>query len=304
MPERSGVLVMAYGTPKGLDDVDPYYTDIRRGRPPPPELLEDLVARYRAIGGRSPLLEITEAQARGIEERTGVRAYVGQKHAAPFVADAVAAMAADGVERAAGLVLAPHFSALSVGDYSRRAEDAARVVGWRGRLEMVASWHLEPGYVEWLAARVDEAVAKLPPEARAEAVTVFSAHSLPARILEDGDPYPEQLRATAEAVAGRAGLGHWRVAWQSAGRTQEPWLGPDVLEVIDGLARAGAPGVVVCPCGFVADHLEVLYDVDIEAAEVAARAGIPLVRTDSPNDDPAFLDALAAVVRRALAPAT
>jgi ferrochelatase len=301
MAERLGTLVMAYGTPPCLADVEPYYTDIRGGRPPTPGQLAELTERYRAIGGRSPLLAITRAQTRGIEERLdGVRCYLGQKHASPAIAEAIEAMARDRVERAVGLVLAPHYSDMSVGDYARRAGRAAAAVGWDGRLEMIASWHLDPGYIRLLAARVIDALDALPADARADAVVVFSAHSLPARILAGGDPYPAQLEATAAAVARTAGVKRWEVAWQSAGRTPEPWLEPDLLEVIERLAATGVTGVVSCPCGFVADHLEVLYDVDIEAAARAAELGVALRRTASPNAHPAFLDALAGIVRRAL----
>lgn len=300
MSERPGILVMAYGTPKGLDDVEAYYTNIRRGVPPPSELLEELTERYKAIGGRSPLYEITLAQARGISERAGIPAYLGQKHAAPFIPDAVARMAADGVERAVGLVLAPHYSSMSVGDYTRRAEKGAAEAGWAGALEVIPSWHVEPGYVAWLASRVRAALNSLSADARARSTVIFSAHSLPERILQNGDPYPTQLRETAEGVARVAGLERWEIGWQSAGRTAGPWIGPDILDVIRRLADGGATGVVSCPCGFVADHLEVLYDVDIEAREAARRLGLELVRTEAPNADPEFLDVLAGVVRRAL----
>lgn len=300
MSERLGILVMAYGTPGSLEDIEAYYTDIRRGVPPPSDLLEELTERYKAIGGRSPLYEITVAQARGISDRTGVTAYLGQKHAAPFVSDAVAQMAADGIERAAGLVLAPHYSSMSVGDYTRRAEKGAAEAGWAGRLEVISSWHVEPGYVSWLAVRVRAGLDSLPAEARARATVVFSAHSLPEKILQSGDPYPKQLRETAEAVARAAGLERWEIGWQSAGRTAEAWIGPDILDVIRRLADEGNTGVVSCPCGFVADHLEVLYDVDIEAREVARGLGLELVRTEAPNADPEFLDVLAGIVRRAL----
>ncbi|MBA2311594.1 MAG: ferrochelatase [Actinobacteria bacterium] len=300
MSERLGVLVMAYGTPRSLGDVEAYYTDIRHGVPPPSDLLEELTQRYKAIGGSSPLYEITLAQARGVSERTGVTTYLGQKHAAPFIPDAVAQMAADGVERAAGLVLAPHFSSMSVGDYTRRAEKGAAEARWAGRLEVIPSWHVEPGYVEWLAARVLTAFESLSPGARARSTVIFSAHSLPERILESGDPYPEQLKETAEAVARIAGLERWEIGWQSAGRTADPWIGPDIGDVIRRLSDEGATGVVSCPCGFVADHLEVLYDVDIEAREVAGGLGLELVRTEAPNADPEFLDVLAGVVRRSL----
>ena len=299
MSERRAVLVMAYGTPDGLEEVERYYTDIRRGRPPPPHLLEELVERYRAIGGRSPLKEVTEAQARGLENRLGVPCYVGFKHAAPFIADAVEALARDRVGRAVGIVMAPHHSTMSVGDYARRAEMAARERAWAGALEVIPSWHLAPGYVGWLAARVREALGSLPPPEQ-DAHVIFSAHSLPARILEGADPYPDQLAATAEAVARAAGVRRWRVGWQSAGRTDEPWFGPDVTEIVQELAGEAERAVVVCPCGFVADHLEVLYDIDIEAAGLARSLGMTLVRTPSPNTDPAFLDALAEVVQAAL----
>ena len=296
------VLVMAYGTPKGLADVEAYYTDIRRGRPPSAEQLEELTERYRAIGGRSPLLEITERQAQGVGERLGVPAYVGQKHAAPFIPDAVARMKADGIERAVGLVLAPHYSSMSIGDYSRRATAAAEATGWAGTITMVQSWHVEPAFIDLLADYCKKALASLPETVRDQTTFVFTAHSLPAAIVRNNDPYPEQLRETAEAVAGQLGLERWQVGWQSAGRTSDPWLGPDVLEILDSLA-ANADGVVVCPCGFVADHLEVLYDLDIEAKQRADELGIPFTRTRSPNDDPAFLDMLAGVAARALQPA-
>ena len=301
MAERLGVLVMAYGTPRGLDDVEAYYTDIRHGSPPPAELLEELQDRYRAIGGRSPLLEITLAQARGIEERLGITSYVGQKHAAPFILDAITEMNKDGVDQAIGLVLAPHYSMMSIGDYARRVKKAAEEVGWSGRLQMVESWHLEPGYIDFLAHEVQRVLASLDEAARPGAVVLFTAHSLPERILQAGDPYPVQLEETAAAVAERAAIERWEVGWQSAGRTDVPWLGPDILEILPRLADAGARAVVVCPCGFVADHLEVLYDIDVEARQAANRLGIGLVRTRSPNTDPAFLDTLASVARRVLA---
>ncbi len=299
MTETTGLLVMAYGTPADLGDVERYYTNIRRGSPPPPDLLAELTQRYRAIGGRSPLAAITRAQARGLEERLGITAYLGQKHTAPFISDALAAAAA-GATRLVGLVLAPHYSTMSVGDYTRRAQRAAQELSWDGSLEVISSWHLEPGYVRWLAERVTRALAEIPGEARSSTTVVFSAHSLPATILAAHDPYPDQLAATAEAVAARLRLERFTTAWQSAGRTGEAWIGPDLLDVIDGLAASDERGVVVCPCGFVADHLEVLYDVDIEAKERAAQRGLAFIRTGSPNDDPAFLDALAGVVRRRL----
>lgn len=296
-----GVVVMAYGTPRGLDDVERYYTDIRHGRTPPPELLDELTARYEAIGGQSPLYEITEAQRIGLEKRLdGVPTYLGQKHSPPFIPDAVRAMAADGVDRIVGVVLAPHYSKMSVGDYRRRVVLARDDAGLDAAVDVIESWHVEPGYVAFLAARVRDAVARLTPESRERHVVVFTAHSLPEAILRGGDPYPQQLQETADAVAAEVGIASHTIGWQSAGRTADPWLGPDVLEVMERLASEGARGIVVCPCGFVSDHLEVLYDVDVECADAARRLGVELVRTESPNDDPAFLDVLATVVRRAL----
>jgi protoporphyrin/coproporphyrin ferrochelatase len=297
MSDERALLVMAYGTPRSLDEVEAYYTDIRGGRPPAPDRLQELTDRYRAIGGRSPLLEITRAQAEGVSKRVGIPSFVGFKHAQPFIPDAVKAMAAEGETRAVGLVLAPHYSAMSIGDYERRARRGAEEVGWSGELNMIKSWHLEPGYIELLADRVRAALASLAEESRAGAVTVFTAHSLPERIVSANDPYPEQLRETAAAVAESTRLERWEVAWQSAGRTGDKWLGPDILDVIEDLAGRDVAGVVVCPCGFVADHLEVLYDIDIEARELADKLGVDLARTASPNDDPAFLDMLATVVR-------
>ena len=291
---------MAYGTPKDLDDVEPYYTHIRRGNPPPPQLLDELRTRYAAIGGRSPLLEITDKQRLGLEERLGVKSYLGQKHAAPFIEDAVEEMAADGIQRAIGIVLAPHYSSGSIGQYRGKAEAAADKLGWEAMIDVVESWATEPGYVKWLAQRVDEQLKSLPDDAQTATTVVFSAHSLPLRVVENGDPYPKELRSTAEAVAKEAGLDDWVIGWQSAGRTADPWLGPDILDIIRDLASRGKKGVVISPCGFVADHLEVLYDVDIEAQAVADEAGIALRRTPSPNDDPEFLDAVAAVIRRRL----
>jgi ferrochelatase len=277
----TGVLVMAYGTPASPDDVEAYYTDIRRGRPPTPEQLADLQRRYDAIGGVSPLLERTRAQVAALQSALGggYRVVLGQKHAAPFIEDGRADLEAMEVDRIVGLVLAPHYSALSVGQYEDRAKPDA----------MIRNWHVEPTLIELLAERVHDVGVD------ADTEVLFTAHSLPARVVEMGDPYPDQLRETAQAVAARAGIDRWRIAWQSAGRTPEPWLGPDLLEVIPSL---DAGRVVVCPVGFTSDHLEVLYDVDVQARDVAQRAGKQLVRTASLNDDPRFIAMLADIVRQ------
>jgi ferrochelatase len=301
-----GVLVMAHGTPHSLDDLPAFYTEIRRGSPPPPELLADLERRYRALGGTSPLNERTAAQVEGIRRALDelapgrFRVAGGAKFAAPRIADAVDTLGREGVSRLIGLVLAPHFSSASVGDYARRARAAADALapseGGPLDLEMIHHWHLAPGFVALVAARVRDAVGALPASARRQAEVVFTAHSIPARLVDDGDPYPVQVLESATAIAEAAGIDRWSVAWQSAGRTGDAWLGPDVRAVIASLPGAGASAVVVCPVGFVSDHLEVLYDVDIEAGAAARDAGIVFARTASLNDDPEFCRVLAGVV--------
>jgi ferrochelatase len=291
-----GVLLMAYGTPATPDDIEAYYTHVRRGRPPTPELLAELRGRYDAIGGTSPLLERTEEQRAGVQAALGqgYRVELGMKHAPPFLEDAVASLAAAGVSRIVGLVLAPHYSALSVGEYAGRAGAAAVSAGVP--LTVVESWHLAPGYLDLLAGFVTETVASLGVE---PVEVVFTAHSLPERILAMGDPYPDQLAETARAVAERAGVRRWSVGWQSAGRTPEPWIGPDLLDVLPMLVAAGAAGAVVCPAGFVSDHLEILYDLDVEARAAAERLGLAFARTSAPNAHPAFCATVAEVVRAA-----
>jgi ferrochelatase len=304
MSAPTAILLMAYGTPSRPADLEAYYTHIRRGRRPPPELLAELRERYAAIGGRSPLLEITCAQASGLRdalEAAGhgdVRVAVGMKHSPPFLEDAARGLVASGVEHVIGLVLAPHYSRMSVQAYGDRVAAALEADGGGGGaagFELVRSWATAPGYVRYLATAVRDALAQLR-SAAAGAEVVFTAHSLPERILAAGDPYPDELRATAEAVARAAGLERWSIAWQSAGRTNEPWIGPDVLEVLPRIAAAGATGVVVCPAGFVADHLEVLYDLDVEAAAAARALGLPFARTAAPNAAPALAATLAGVV--------
>jgi len=298
-----GVLVMAYGTPATPEDVEAYYTHVRRGRPPTPEQLADLQRRYDAIGGTSPLLQVTQAQADGLAAALGEGwdVELGMKHAPPFIEDGMAALVDRGVRRVVGLVLAPHYSALSVGEYAKRVRATDAVTTGGVELAMVESWHLAPGYLDLLARRVVVARSQLGDIDPERVEVVFTAHSLPARILDTGDPYPTQLTETAQAVADMVGLTTWSVGWQSAGRTPEPWIGPDLLEVLDDRAGAGVEGVVVCPAGFVSDHLEILFDLDVEATEAAAGLGLAFARTASPNDDPAFCATLAAVVTSQLA---
>ncbi|HVB26802.1 MAG TPA: ferrochelatase [Mycobacteriales bacterium] len=289
-----GVLVMSYGTPRDRSDIGAYYTDIRRGKPPPEHLLADLVRRYDAIGGTFPLRSLTEAQGaslrKALDELGEFAVTLGCKHSAPRIADGMRVLAERRVDRVIGLVLAPHYSRRSIGEYAAQAAAAAAEFGLA--VQVIESWHLLGDYLDFLTAAVRDALAGMP----AGSEVVFTAHSLPQRILATGDPYPEQLRETAAAVATAAGLARWSVGWQSAGRTPEPWLGPDVLDVVRDRAGAGVPGLVVCACGFVADHLEVAYDLDIEAARLAAEVGLPFARTRSVNDDPAVCAALARLV--------
>ena len=298
---RTAVLLMAYGTPRTREEIEPYYTDIRRGRPPTPEALADLTARYEALGGTSPLAARTEAQRDALQtalDQAAPDQYVvslGLKHADPKIEAAVDAIAAQGFRRIVGLVLAPHYSSFSIGQYLDRARAAAEPHGIS--VAGIESWATEPAYVQFIADDLRAKLATMP----ANTKVLVTAHSLPQRIVAAGDPYPDQLRATAEAVAAAVGLGHWSnwaIAWQSAGRTPEPWLGPDILTVIDDLAATEndaerTQGVLVSAVGFVADHLEVLYDLDIEASLRAAGHGIAFARTRCVNDDPTVMAALA-----------
>ena len=303
--DRTGVLVMAYGTPRSPAEIESYYTDIRRGRPPTPEALADLTRRYEAIGGVSPLARLTEAQAQAIQAALDdlrpdrFRVMVGLKHAAPTIEDTAATLAADGCARVVGLVLAPHSSASSVGQYLSRSDDQLAAADPPVPFAGIESWAREPAFVDFLATDIAIRLERMRNSGHSNVRLIFTAHALPRRIVESGDPYADELRSTAEAVSRRLHLREgtdWSIAWQSAGRTPEPWIGPDILEVLDELGEASnVDGVIVCACGFVADHLEVLYDLDIEAADRAAVNGLSFDRSASVNDDP---DVMAALARR------
>ncbi|WP_256760055.1 ferrochelatase [Cohnella sp. WQ 127256] len=293
-----GVLVMSYGTPDSLDGIEAYYTHIRRGHPPTAEQLKDLTDRYNTIvGGVFPLRENTNGQVEALQhtldQLAGKGAYVcyqGLKHAAPFIEDGVAAMASDGITEAIGIVLTPQYSAMSVGGYMKRAQEEADKQGivFKG----VQEYHLHPELIDALSKRVTEALDRFG-EQRADTLVLFSAHSLPAKILEMNDPYADQLLATSAAIAKAAGVDKWQFTWQSAGQTGQPWLGPDILETLGNLKAEGVNSVLVTPVGFVSDHLEVLYDIDIEAKKFADERGIHLARIRMLNDDPQYMAALA-----------
>jgi protoporphyrin/coproporphyrin ferrochelatase len=299
--QRTAVVLMAYGTPRTKEEILPYYTDIRRGRPPTEEALQDLINRYEAIGGLSPLKQLTEAQCDALQrELDGInpghyQVFLGLKHATPFVEEAVAEVAELGFKKIVGIVLAPHFSSYSIGQYIGRVREAAaphniEVVG-------IDSWAREEAFINFLAEDMKKKLATMPERTK----VLFTAHSLPQRIIDGGDPYPDELRATAELVAEKVGLtrwSQWSIAWQSAGRTPEPWIGPDILEVIDQVATTrdtdeAIDGVLVCACGFVADHLEVLFDLDIEAAHRAETLGLAFSRIECVNDNQQVMHALA-----------
>ena len=295
----TGVLLMAHGTPARTAEIAPFYTRIRRGRPPTPEQLAELEGRYDAIGGVSPLAVRTAAQVDAVRAALDARdpgRYVvsfGAKHTDPLIEESAATLAAAGLERVIGLVLTPHGSSLGSQEYLDRAAGALGATPF----VPVPPWYAQPSLVALLAARVKEALGAVAGTVAVRAKVVFTAHSLPARIRETGDTYPEQLADSARLVAEAAGLEEWFVAWQSAGRTPEPWLGPDVRDLVRQFAADGhTDAVVVCPIGFVADHLEVLYDLDVELAGVTAANGLAYARTSSLNDDPLFIATLADLI--------
>jgi protoporphyrin/coproporphyrin ferrochelatase len=293
---------MAHGTPSSPEGIEPFYTRIRRGHPPTPELLADLTRRYLAIGGVSPLTERTAAQVAGIAKTLEQRhpgAYdvrFGSKFEPPMLEEAAASFRDEGFTKVIGIVLAPHSSSMSTEQYMSRARET---LGDTVEFIEIGAWYDAPGFLELIAQRVDDALDTIPASRHATTEVIFSAHSLPARVVQLGDTYPEQLRESAEKAAALAGVASFDVAWQSAGRTADPWLGPDILVALRDKSAAGFTDVISCPIGFVSDHLEVLFDIDIEAQSIARDVGLNLVRTASLNDDPNFTSILADLVHAA-----
>jgi ferrochelatase len=277
---------MAYGSPSSEADIEDYYTHIRGGRKPSPEALDELKGRYRAIGG-SPLTAITRAQAKAIGDRLGLPAFVGMKHASPYIADGAAEAERAGIQRLVGIPLAPHFAEMSLGAYRHSLEKA-----WQGELVFVRGFHNHPAFIRAVQQLIAERLNESVPDR-----LFFTAHSLPARIVAEGDGYHDRLLESCHLVEAGMQLPKWEFAFQSASTTGEPWLGPDLLAAI---ARSGARDVLVCPIGFVADHLEILYDLDVEAQEFARTHGIKIRRTASFNTRPDFIDAIAEVVSDAI----
>jgi ferrochelatase len=283
------VVLMAYGSPDRLEDVPAYYADIRGGRPISSEHLEDLLDRYRRLGveERNPLNEITEETRVALERELGIPVLTGMRHWRPRIAEAVEAALVGGARTIVGLVLAPHYSRMSIGAYRSQLEGS---VAGRADVAFVERWGDDPAFVRVLADRIRGAGEHV----------VFTAHSLPARILEEGDPYEEELLASARLVAEEAGIAGWSFAYQSASPTGEPWLGPDILDHLEELSLRGVRDVLVCPIGFVSDHLEIRWDLDVEAQEKAGELGMRLRRIEMPNADPAFVGALKTLVERKL----
>ena len=302
--DTTGILLMAYGSPESVEDLEPYLLDIRNGRATPASLVEEIKDRYIQIGGRSPLLDLTRKQAICLENELNqrfksqgihYRTYVGMRHWQPRIKEAVSQMTADGINRLVALVMAPHSSRLSTGAYFKRLDEAINELGVEIGLIRIESWHNHPGLIEAIAEKAVKALEQF------QGITpyvVFTAHSLPARILDQGDPYERQLQETANLLAQRLVLpdSRWQFSYQSAGRSSEAWLGPQIEEVVKRLAQSGEKNILIVPIGFVCDHVEVLYDIDIACRQLAAENGARLERSESLNDSPQFVQALADLV--------
>lgn len=294
-PHSTAVLLMAYGGPDALEDIPAYLLNIRHGRPIPPELLAEITERYRLIGGHSPLPGITQSTAAKLHQRIGLPVYAGMLHWHPAIQDVIPRMAADGARHITGICMAPHYSSMSTGAYRSRLEEATGAAGAPLDVDFVESWHLQPDYLAGIAANVRATLERFSPGERV--LVIFSAHSLPAAILERGDPYDSQLRETAARLAELLGLpaGRWMLSYQSAARTGAPWLGPQIEELVVDLARQGEKSLLVAPIGFIAEHVEVLYDLDIRTREIAGAHGVHLERTPMLNDSEPLISALAAL---------
>jgi ferrochelatase len=300
---KQAVLLLAYGGPDKLEDVPEYLLDIRGGRATPQELVDEISHRYAEIGGRSPLLEITRRAAAQLEAQLGLPVYVGMRHWHPYIKEVVAQMAADGVEQVTAVCMAPHYSTLSIGAYRKKLDEglAALPAGQTIAVNFVESWHTQEEYLAGVAANVRETLTRFAPEERENVLVVFSAHSLPEFILQRGEPYDRQLRETAALLAARLGLrdGRWMFTYQSAAKTGVPWLGPQIEDLVAELAAKGERNLLIAPIGFIADHVEVLYDIDIGVQEIARAAGVRVERPPMLNDSPAMVRALAAIVQDA-----
>ncbi|EHP6530710.1 ferrochelatase [Listeria monocytogenes] len=303
MTKKVGLLVMAYGTPYKDEDIERYYTDIRHGHKPSEEMIADLRGRYHAIGGLSPLAKITEAQAYGLEkalnesqDEVEFKTYIGLKHIEPFIEDAVEAMHKDGIEEAISIVLAPHYSSFSVEAYNKRAKEAADKLG-SPSIKAINDWYKQPKFIQMWANRINETAKQILADELLDTVLIVSAHSLPEKIKQHNDPYPDQLQETANLIFEKVVVPHYALGWQSEGKTGEPWLGPDVQDLTRELyGQEKYKHFIYTPVGFVAEHLEVLYDNDYECKVVTDEVGAAYHRPPMPNADPEFLEVLRTVV--------
>ena len=298
------VLLMAYGTPGTEDEVEPYLTDIFGGRKPTQEQIHSLKTRYEKIGGSSPLLEITQSQADAlgkkmseVSDETGYKVYLGMKHAKPFIGETVKRISEDGIRKIIALPLTPHYSKLSVGTYFDAVKKGVEGINTPMEVAYVNQWHDQPLFLKAVTEKIKDAILKFPESVRSDIAVMFTAHSLPERILEWNDPYPGQLNETCELIAEMIKLKNWNLAYQSAGKRGGKWLGPDIFKTLAGLAESGFINVLIVPIGFVSDNLEIKYDIDIECMEFASSKSINLRRTESLNVSPTFIEALTAIVR-------
>lgn len=292
---NTAVLLLAYGGPDSLDDVPAYMLDIRGGRETPQELVDEITERYRLIGGRSPLLEIANSVADKLQSQIRVPVYLGMRHWKPYISDVIRQMTGDGVSHIVAICMAPHYSELSIGKYHQKLDKA---IGSQGTtVSFVESWHTQPDFIKGLAEKIRKTLERWPFQIRDRVQIVFTAHSLPCSILEKGDPYDQQLRETAELLAKELALSgdRWTFSYQSAPRTPIPWLGPQIEELVVDLAENGCQDLLIAPIGFISDHVEVLYDIDINVAQIAHQHGVRVERTPMLNDSKPLIDALASL---------
>ncbi|HVA97125.1 MAG TPA: ferrochelatase [Candidatus Acidoferrales bacterium] len=296
MHNSQAILLLAYGSPDTQDDIEAYYTDIRHGHPPDAAQLKELQNRYAAIGGKTPLLEITHKQSKLLEERLSTKTYIGMKHWHPYIPDAVKQIADSGAKQIVAIVLAPHYSMMSIGDYKARLHHAIEEVDPTIQVSLIKQWGDNQVFIDSLCERIETTRKSFPHPDWDDIEVVFTAHSLPMKILEMNDPYQKELLQTSTLAAAKLNLPHWRLSFQSAGRTRDTWLGPDILQELQTIKKEGGKQVLVAPIGFTTDNLEILYDLDIQAAESAKEQGITFKRIPSANVTPRFIAALQDVI--------
>jgi ferrochelatase len=304
-PGKMAVILLAYGGPDSLDDIPAYLLDIRGGRHTPQHLLDEISRRYRLIGGRSPLLEITQSVAQKMQMKLDLPVYVGMRHWPPLIGDVVEKIAAAGARHLVAICMAPHYSLLSIGKYKEKLNEAITANKVKIETKFIESWYDQPDYLKGIAENVKQTLNRWPVAEQEQVKIVFTAHSLPEFILERGDPYDDQLRQTASLLAERLALpaDRWTFSYQSAARTGVPWLGPQIEDLVIDLAQVGEKNLLIAPIGFIADHVEVLYDIDIGVQQIAQEHGVRIERPPMLNDSDPLVDALTALANAALEPA-